>query len=153
MRPTFEVAGVGGAATGPGGAPSIFRRQRSMYERCDTLKRKIGYVRLGSLADKVTSPRHVRFTPNNGRWTAHPSQHFGYAFMSTRPRADALLKQTFQCSKDGSASPCHISHRDSGLSSSSSPYEPKARMHEKESDFVWLTPDGSALPTILALGR
>jgi len=45
MRPTFEVAGVGGAATGPGGAPSIFRRQRSMYERCDTLKRKIGYVR------------------------------------------------------------------------------------------------------------
>jgi len=57
-----------------------------MYERCDTLKRKIGYVRLGSLADKVTSPRHVRFTPNNGRWTAHPSQHFGRcAFMSTRP--------------------------------------------------------------------
>ena len=36
----------------------------------------------GSLADKVTSPRHVRFTPNNGRWTAHPSQHFGCAFMS-----------------------------------------------------------------------
>jgi hypothetical protein len=42
-------------------------------------------VRFGSLADKVTSPRHVRFTPNNGRWTAHPSQHFGCAFMSTRP--------------------------------------------------------------------
>jgi hypothetical protein len=39
----------------------------------------------GSLAGIVTSPRHVRFTPHNGRWTEHPSQHFGYAFMSTRP--------------------------------------------------------------------
>ena len=34
-------------------------------------------VRFGSLADKVTSPRHVRFTTNNGRSTAHPNQHFG----------------------------------------------------------------------------
>src|SRR4029450_5999205 len=33
-----------------------------------------------------TSPRHVRFTPNNGHWAAHPSQHFGCRFMSTRPR-------------------------------------------------------------------
>ena len=32
------------------------------------------YVRFGSLADILTSPRHVRFTPNNGRWAAHPSQ-------------------------------------------------------------------------------
>jgi hypothetical protein len=39
-------------------------------------------VRYGSLADKVTSPRHDRFTPNNGRWTAHPSQHFGYVFIT-----------------------------------------------------------------------
>jgi hypothetical protein len=29
---------------------------------------------LRSLADILTSPRHVRFTPNNGRWAAHPSQ-------------------------------------------------------------------------------
>ena len=29
-----------------------------------------GYVRFGSLADILTSPRHVRFTPNNGRWAA-----------------------------------------------------------------------------------
>jgi hypothetical protein len=29
------------------------------------------HVRLGSLADKVTSPRHVRFTPNSGRRTTH----------------------------------------------------------------------------------
>ena len=42
-------------------------------------------VRFGSLADMLTSPRHVGFTLNNGRWTEHPSQHFGYAFMSTRP--------------------------------------------------------------------
>ena len=32
-------------------------------------------VRFGSVADILTSPRHVRFTPNNGRWAAHPSQH------------------------------------------------------------------------------
>ena len=36
---------------------------------------KISNVRFGSLADILTSPRHVRFTPNNGRWAAHPSQH------------------------------------------------------------------------------
>jgi hypothetical protein len=35
----------------------------------------VGKVRFGSLADILTSPRHVRFTPNNGRWAAHPSQH------------------------------------------------------------------------------
>ena len=28
-------------------------------------------VRFGSLADIPTSPRHVRFTPNNGSWAAH----------------------------------------------------------------------------------
>jgi hypothetical protein len=33
------------------------------------------YVRFGSLADILTSPRLVRFTPNHGRWAAHPSQH------------------------------------------------------------------------------
>ena len=39
-------------------------------------------VRYGSLADILTSPRHVRLlTPNNGRCAPHPSQHF----MSTRP--------------------------------------------------------------------
>src|SRR6187431_3315422 len=32
-------------------------------------------VCFGSLADILTSPRHVRFTPNNGRWAAHPSQY------------------------------------------------------------------------------
>src|SRR5262249_32864347 len=32
-------------------------------------------VRFGSLADILTSPRHVRFHPNNGRLAAHPSQH------------------------------------------------------------------------------
>jgi hypothetical protein len=32
-------------------------------------------VRYGSLADILTGPRHVRFTPNNGRWATHPGQH------------------------------------------------------------------------------
>src|SRR4029079_13970188 len=32
-------------------------------------------VRFRSLADILTSPRHVRFTPNNGRWAPHPRQH------------------------------------------------------------------------------
>src|SRR6476659_2915619 len=32
-------------------------------------------VRFGLLADMLRSPRHVRFTPNNGRLAAHPSQH------------------------------------------------------------------------------
>jgi hypothetical protein len=30
--------------------------------------------RYGSLADILISPRHVRFTPDSGRWTGHPSQ-------------------------------------------------------------------------------
>jgi hypothetical protein len=25
-------------------------------------------------------PPHVRFTPNNGRWAAHPSQHLAVGF-------------------------------------------------------------------------
>jgi len=31
----------------------------------------------GSLADKTTRSRHVRFTPNNGRPTTHPILHLG----------------------------------------------------------------------------
>jgi hypothetical protein len=31
-------------------------------------------VRFGSLADIVTSPRHVRFSPNNGHWAAHSNE-------------------------------------------------------------------------------
>jgi hypothetical protein len=33
------------------------------------------HVRFGSFADILTSPRHVRFTLNSGRWAVHPSQH------------------------------------------------------------------------------
>jgi hypothetical protein len=32
-------------------------------------------VGFGSLADITAPSRHVRFTPNHGRWAAHPSQH------------------------------------------------------------------------------
>jgi hypothetical protein len=31
----------------------------------------ISRVRFGSLADILTSPRHVRFTSHDGRWAAH----------------------------------------------------------------------------------
>ena len=48
-------------------------------------------VRNGSLADIASRPRHVRFTPNNGRWTEHPSQHFGFQFMRTRPSKGRCL--------------------------------------------------------------
>ena len=34
------------------------------------------HVRYGSQADIVQHQRHVRFTPNNGCWAAHPSQHW-----------------------------------------------------------------------------
>jgi len=27
------------------------------------------------ISGHTDSPRHVRFTPNNGRWAAHPSEH------------------------------------------------------------------------------
>jgi hypothetical protein len=37
--------------------------------------RRLQHVRYGSLADILTCRRHVRFTPNNGRWAAHPTQH------------------------------------------------------------------------------
>ena len=55
------------------------RRQRSRRSRfsrdANHLMPDLLNVRYGSEADKVTSLRHVRFTPNNGRWTALPSQH------------------------------------------------------------------------------
>ena len=50
----------------------------SMYVRRIGLTNQAGDasdVRFGSLADILISPRHDRFTPNNGRWAAHPSQH------------------------------------------------------------------------------
>jgi hypothetical protein len=60
----------------------LHRRRVVSFEHVDTWERLCGGprkslrdVRYGSLADVLTSPRHVRFTPNNGRWAAHPSQH------------------------------------------------------------------------------
>src|SRR6476646_8764438 len=50
----------------------------------------LGNVRYGSLADILTSPRHVRFTPNNGRWAASKSG-FCCLFVSTRPRLKTRL--------------------------------------------------------------
>ena len=49
--------------------------------------RLITHVRFGSLADMLTSPRHVRFTPNNGRWATHP-----WLSVYARPRCFAPSK-------------------------------------------------------------
>ena len=38
-------------------------------------------VRFGSEADILTSPRHVRFTPNSGRRAVHPSQHLAVGLL------------------------------------------------------------------------
>jgi hypothetical protein len=61
---------------------SLKNQQRTAREPSTLLKRTIdsdwmveSNVSFGSLADILTSPHHVRFTPNNGRWAAHPSQH------------------------------------------------------------------------------
>jgi hypothetical protein len=51
-----------------------------------TIKRHPLHVRFGSLADILTSPHHVRFTPNNGRWAAHPSQHNANSAREDRQR-------------------------------------------------------------------
>ncbi len=56
------------------------------------VERDAANVRFGSLADILTSPRHVRFTPNNGRWAAHPSQHLAVGFMSTCPSSTPLSR-------------------------------------------------------------
>ena len=42
-------------------------------------------VRFGSLADILASPRHVRFTPNNGHWAAHPILLSVYEYTPSRP--------------------------------------------------------------------
>jgi hypothetical protein len=44
-------------------------------------------VRYGSSADIVTSPRDVRFTPQNGHQTAHPRQTFGCPFTHLRQKS------------------------------------------------------------------
>jgi hypothetical protein len=52
-------------------------KKRAVQNPAEThLQTVSGDVRFGSLADTLTSPRHVRFTPNNGRWTAKSA--FGY---------------------------------------------------------------------------
>ena len=60
-----------------GAEPSVWSGadQGALGQPTPRLAIKHANVRYGSLADILTSPRHVRFTPNNGRWAAHPSQH------------------------------------------------------------------------------
>jgi hypothetical protein len=47
------------------------------------------------ISGHTDSPRHVRFTPNNGRWAAHPSQHLAVRFMSTRPSCSATPREGY----------------------------------------------------------
>ena len=42
---------------------------------CQHRRQLKGHIRFGSLADIGVEISDVRFTPNNGRWAAHPSQH------------------------------------------------------------------------------
>ena len=48
-------------------------------------------VRFGSKADTVTSPRHVRFTPDNGRWAVQVRCPQGANSRHTDSRAKAQL--------------------------------------------------------------
>src|SRR6476620_10267728 len=44
----------------------------------------------GSLGDLLTSPRHVRYIPNNGSWAAHPSLHWLSVYEYSPERAPPL---------------------------------------------------------------
>jgi hypothetical protein len=44
--------------------------------------KRLRNVRFGLISGHTDKSAPVRFTPNSGRWTAHPSQHFGCAFIS-----------------------------------------------------------------------
>jgi hypothetical protein len=43
----------------------------------------------------VTSPRDVRFTPNNGRWTGHPSQHLAVGLETPRDEGVPITVVSF----------------------------------------------------------
>jgi hypothetical protein len=43
----------------------------------------------------VTSPRDVRFTPNNGRWTGHPSQHLAVGLKTPRDEGVPITVVSF----------------------------------------------------------
>jgi hypothetical protein len=68
-------------------------------------------VRFGSLADVLTSSRHDRFTPNNRRWAAHPSQHLrwslhldeGVFIIANRLRAKDAARERFRSCRESYA--------------------------------------------------
>ena len=78
------------------------RQDASQYNHAEDARPDLRYfrfssgeanVRFGSLADIWTSPRHVRFTPNNGSGAAHPSLHF--LRPQSAPRALPVLRLSF----------------------------------------------------------
>ena len=56
-------------------------------------------VRFGSLADITARSRHVRFTPDSGRWAAHPSQHLAVGSLEYAPSSRQLLAPPFARSR------------------------------------------------------
>ena len=68
VTPTTKVATI----------PALIAYFRGPRRRSKAFAR----VRIGSLADTPTSPRRVRFTPNNGRWAGHPNHHSAPCRMS-----------------------------------------------------------------------
>jgi hypothetical protein len=65
----------------------------SLHRRSADTRERGWYVRFESFADLRTSQRHVRFTPNNGRWAAHTKSAFGCRFVSTRLASNKRLLQ------------------------------------------------------------
>ena len=59
-------------------------------------------VRFGPLEDMLTSPRHVRFTPNNGRWAAHLSPH-PRGKLQCEDEGRALVRALGKCADRGVA--------------------------------------------------
>jgi hypothetical protein len=70
----------------------------------EIMRRSVVAIRQVNVRYGVISPRHVRFTPNNGSWVAHPSQHleaFARATGRKRPSKRSLLPR-HNCSERNS---------------------------------------------------
>ena len=68
----LSVLGLPGSSEPP---DPLGHRQNIEFTCTCQLEACLVKVRFGSLADILTRSRHALFTPKNGRWAAHPSQH------------------------------------------------------------------------------
>jgi hypothetical protein len=71
------------------------------------VERKRQRVRFGSKADILLSPRHVRFTPNNGRWAAHPSQHLAVGLWVHALVREQVDRQRYREGRLSEVNSCH----------------------------------------------